>query len=192
MRYALVIFDMDGTLTRADDLLNFQRIRAAIGLAGEGPLLEQIHALPDDERHRALSTLHQYEQHAAEHATLQDGAVELLAALRASGRKTALLTRNSPSATAIVLRRHGLSFDHVATRDDLPHKPHPDSILNITRKLSVAAAQTLMVGDYLYDLQAAQRAGVASVLLCADETPAFADQATYCVRHLGAILALLA
>jgi phosphoglycolate phosphatase-like HAD superfamily hydrolase len=46
-----------------------------------------------------------------------------------------------------------------------------------------------MVGDYLYDVQAAANAGVDSVLLCQRTAlPAFASQATYVVRTLREVL----
>jgi phosphoglycolate phosphatase-like HAD superfamily hydrolase len=49
--------------------------------------------------------------------------------------------------------------------------------------------QTLMVGDYLYDVQAAANAGVDSVLLWRKAVlPAFASQATYVVKSLREVL----
>ena len=50
-----------------------------------------------------------------------------------------------------------------------------------------------MVGDYLYDLQAAEAAGTDSALLWngEGERPAFASMATYCVRQLREIVSLV-
>jgi phosphoglycolate phosphatase-like HAD superfamily hydrolase len=201
-RYALVIFDMDGTLT--EERLDFGRIRREIGVPDTAPILEHILGLPAEERRRAEGILHRYEAAAAQTCTVRDGAPEVLAALKERGIRTALLTRNSEKCTRSVLARHGLALDHVATRDDLPHKPHRDSIWNIMRRLSgpdgeagggaggnggILAEQTLMVGDYLYDVQAAANAGVDSVLLCQKAVPpAFAAQATYVVRTLREVL----
>ena len=76
-------------------------------------------------------------------------------------------------------------------REDLPHKPHPDAILNIMRKFSVPVRQTLMIGDYLYDLQTAAAAGVDSVLFCSKtDFPDFADMATYRIRRLCDLLGI--
>ena len=92
-----------------------------------------------------------------------------------------------------MLSRHGLVLDHVASRDNRPHKPHPDSILNITRRLGISAGQTLMVGDYLYDLQAAEAAGTDSALLLDGkrELPAFAPMATYRIRELRELMGIV-
>jgi phosphoglycolate phosphatase-like HAD superfamily hydrolase len=200
-RYALVIFDMDGTLT--EERLDFGAIRREIGVPDASPILEHIMALPSEERRRAEGILHRFEAAAAQTCVVREGAIEILAALKEYGIWTALLTRNSEACTRSVLARHGLALDHVATRDDLPHKPHRDSIWNIMRRFSelegrgaedpaILAEQTLMVGDYLYDIQAAANAGVDSVLLCQRAVmPAFAAQATYVARTLREVLEIV-
>ena len=49
-----------------------------------------------------------------------------------------------------------------------------------------------MVGDYLYDVQAARNAGTDSALLCkAGPLPEFAGMAMYRVRHLREVLELV-
>lgn len=193
MAYQLVIFDMDGTLT--EELLNFAAIRADIGLPPDLPILEQISHLAPDARARAEAILERHEMMAAAACRLHDGAVEVLETLGQRGVKTALLTRNSARCAQTVLGRHAIAghLSYVATREDPPFKPHPDSILNITRRLGIAPAQTLMVGDYLYDLQAAAAAGVDSALLWvrSGTLPAFAVQATYVLKSLRDLLPLV-
>ena len=187
--YRLVIFDMDGTLT--EELLNFDAIRAEIGLPEKAPILEHIAQLSPPARARAEEILHRHEMSAAETCVLHEGAAEVLAALKSRGVATALLTRNSAACAGSVLARHGLSLDLVATREHVPHKPHGDSILNITRRLRILPEQTLMVGDYLYDLQAAKNAGTDSALLVKPGLlPEFAAMATYTIHHLQEVLSL--
>jgi len=195
-QYDLVIFDMDGTLT--EELLDFDAIRRDIGLPGEGGILEHITRMAPPERDRANAILDRHELDAADTCVLHEGAVEILAALRSRGIHTALLTRNSDRCAQRILSRHKLELDFVATREHLPHKPHPDSVLNIIRHFSteggggISPGQTLVVGDYLYDLQAAAAAGADCALLCVKEPlPSFASQATYTVRALGEILAIV-
>jgi phosphoglycolate phosphatase-like HAD superfamily hydrolase len=193
-RFSVVIFDMDGTLT--EELLDFAKIRQEIGAPEKSPILEFINGLHAAEQARAHAILHRHEMAAAEVCLVRDGAAETLAALKLAGIRTALLTRNSAACARSVLQRHGLKLDVVATREDLPHKPHRDAIWNILRKFAGGngeaeklVEQTLMVGDYLYDVQTAANAGVASALLCAKpELPAFAEQATYVVRHLREVV----
>jgi HAD superfamily hydrolase (TIGR01509 family) len=195
-RYRQVIFDMDGTLT--EELLDFDAIRRDIGLPATGGILEHITHMPPDQQATANAILDHHEREAADTCILHEGAMEILHALRSRGIKTALLTRNSDACAQRILTRHNLHLDFVATREHLPHKPHPDSVLNIIRHFhpqqegGITPEQTLVVGDYLYDLQAAAAAGADSALLCVKKTlPSFADEATYCIRTLGELLAIV-
>jgi HAD superfamily hydrolase (TIGR01549 family) len=189
MRFGLVIFDMDGTLT--EELLDFDAIRRDIGLPVGTPILEAIAQLTASHQARAHAILNDHEMTAASKAVLHEGAREVLVELRRHGVRTALLTRNSAACAQRVLTTHGLQLDWVATRENLPHKPHGGSILNIVHAMGITPTQTLMVGDYLYDLQAAANAGVASALLCLRQhRPAFADQATWCIDSLMEVLSL--
>jgi len=191
MRYALVIFDMDGTLT--EELLDFPAIRSDIGLPSDGGILEHLERMTGQERSRAEAILAKHELAAAENCALHEGALELLQTLTDRGVKTALLTRNSRHCAERILGRHGITLEHMSTREDHPPKPHADSILSIARKFRMIPQQTLMVGDYLYDLQAAANAGTHSVLLCTHQKPwpAFAGMATYRVRTLHEIVAIV-
>jgi HAD superfamily hydrolase (TIGR01549 family) len=191
-RYELVIFDMDGTLT--EELLDFAAVRREIGLPEKAPILESISRMKGEERRRAEEILHRLETTASETCTVREGAVEVLAALKARGVRTALLTRNSGKSVRSVLKRHGLELDGVATREDVPHKPHKDSILNIIRRWGILREQTLMVGDYLYDVQAAANAGVDGALLWTlpGELPRYAGQARYVLRSLREVLEIVA
>jgi HAD superfamily hydrolase (TIGR01549 family) len=189
-RYALVIFDMDGTLT--EELLDFAAIRAEMGLPEKAPILESMAALPAKERSRAEEVLHRHEMQAAAECKLHDGAAEVLSELKARGVATALLTRNSTACATSVLTRHKLELDVVATREHTPHKPHADSILNIVRRLRILPEQTLMVGDFLYDVQAARNAGVDSALFCKPgPLPEYAGLATFTIRQLREVLELV-
>jgi HAD superfamily hydrolase (TIGR01549 family) len=158
----LVIFDLDGTLTRP--FLDFPRIRAAIGLAE--PLLESMLALPDGlARARAFSVLEEFEREAADRSELNDGAREVLDLLRRRGIHAGLVTRNSRSSARITLEKHALAFDVVMTRDDAPPKPRPEPLLRICEHFRVAPAEALMVGDFRLDVAAGKAAGTRTALL---------------------------
>ncbi|MEI7768274.1 MAG: HAD family hydrolase [Phycisphaerae bacterium] len=190
MRYQLIIFDMDGTLV--EEMLDFDQIRRDIGLPAHGPILEQIATLPAAAQSRAHTILERHEDTAAAQSRLHPGAADLLAQLSALRLQTALLTRNSPACTQLVLARHHLRFDHIATRAHTPYKPHPDSILNIVRALNADLARTLMVGDAIYDLQAAQRANCASAWLKPRHPRAdLSAQATYVLTSLADLLPII-
>ncbi len=190
MQRKLVIFDMDGTLT--EPLLDFDAIRRELGLPEKAPIIEGIAAMDADRRAAGERILDRHEMAAAGKCVLMPGAKATLAALHSRGVRAALLTRNSRACAETVLRRHSLNFCHVATRENGPHKPHPGSIFNILRACGVQAAEAVMVGDYLFDLQAAAGAGVDSVLLLAPEKkPQWAYSATWRIARLPELLPLI-
>jgi HAD superfamily hydrolase (TIGR01549 family) len=158
----LLIFDLDGTLTRP--FLDFAAIRAAVGL-GE-PLLESMLALPaGPERDRAFEVLERFESEAAERSELNDGARELMDALGRRGIPSGLVTRNSRRSARLTLERHALDFPIVMTRDDAPPKPRPEPLLRICAHFGVDPADALMVGDFRLDVLAGRRAGTRTALL---------------------------
>lgn len=179
----LVIFDMDGTLTRPN--INFDEIRAAIGISN-GPILEAISKMTPAERERANAILLEFEDKAAEGSELQPHAFEVVAAVRSSGRPAALMTRNTRRSVEIVRRLHGLEFDYIRTRDDGTHKPAPDPVHDICRDLGVAPEVTWAIGDFHYDLICANAAGAVSVFLAEafEELPDWAGEAHHVVRSL--------
>ena len=187
----LVVFDMDGTLTRP--CLDFRRIREEIGLSE--PLLENMMALPPGpERERAFAILERHEDEAAGRSELNGGAREVLDFLRARGARTALATRNSRRSVLRVLEKHALAFDLVVAREDAPVKPRPDPLQLICRRLGVPAAEALMVGDYKYDILAGRAAGLRTALLIHETVPAYVEEARpdHVLERLDDLRALLA
>ena len=83
-RFRAVIFDLDGTL--ADSLLDFDAIRAEIGLAPGLPILEQLADATPAERARAEEIMRRHERTAIAGATLTDGCANLLGHLTTRGR----------------------------------------------------------------------------------------------------------
>lgn len=186
-RIGAVIFDLDGTLTQP--ILDFDAIRRETGI--DGPVLEGLLHLGAEARRRAEEILERHERDAAAASTLQAGAAELIDELRRRGVRTAVLTRNSRESLRCVLERHSLRFDALRSREDGPNKPDPRPVLELCEQLGVAPAETLVVGDYLFDLEAANSAGAISVLLEGPGNRRFADRARRRVRGLAEILELL-
>lgn len=189
-----VIFDMDGTLIELS--LDFPRLRTELGVAPEEGILESLERRPAEQRREAQRRLEQYELAAAREAKLLPGAAEVLAAVRTAGLKTALLTRNTRQAIHIVLAKHpALRFDAVAGREDGPAKPDAKSVRNLCRILGVPPSKTLCVGDYHYDILAANTAGAVSVLLTTlRDRPGYSDwcgQARYRVDRLDKLIPIL-
>ena len=187
-----VIFDLDGTLT--EPLLDFDAMRAEIGLPPGLPILEQLAAGDDALRARGEVVLRRHERDAIERATLADGCLELLAALRARDVPAGILTRNTREVVEIFVRKFGFARSFAAhyTREDGPPKPAPEGVFRLCRDLGVAPAETLVVGDYKFDVIAGRRAGCRTALVTAEEVDDLEDWGSpdFFVRTLRALLPL--
>lgn len=167
-----VIFDLDGTLT--EPLLDFDVIRAEIGI-GEGlPILEALEDRDADFRARAETIMRRHELEAIAQATLADGCIELLGRLAERRVPVAIMTRNMRDAVDAFLQRFDLPvpFHGIYTREDGPPKPSPHGARLLCRTLGVPPAETLAVGDYKYDVIAARDAGCRTVLVRHPPPPA--------------------
>ena len=153
-----VIFDLDGTLV--DSRLDFTAIRREVGCPADCGVLEFIDTLPAERQRQAHAVVRRHEQRGAERATWMPGAQAFLATLRQRGMPTAILTRNTRDVARQTLLRLGIDVDLMLAREDCPAKPAPDGLLMIADYWALAPARLVYVGDYLYDLQAARRAGM--------------------------------
>ncbi len=175
----LVVFDWDGTLmdSAAKIVHCFERalleagaparsseaIRHVIGLG----LPEAVRALlPEaDERLRArvMERYREYFLHDDDTATaLFPGVREGLEALAAQGYLLAVATGKSRRGLERALAETGLGGLFAATRcaDEAPSKPHPQMLEEILAFTGCEAAQAVMVGDTVYDIEMARAAGV--------------------------------
>jgi HAD superfamily hydrolase (TIGR01509 family) len=184
-----VIFDMDGTVT--DSPLDFERIRADCGVPAGTAVLEHLATLPQAARRRAEAILAEHERRAAAECALKDGAREAIDALRALGLRTALLTRNSAQSVRTVLERFALEFDCWLSREDAEPKPSPDAVLKIARRFGLRPQEVLMVGDYVFDVQAGRAAGARTALVRNPALRAPPPEADYIIGDLRELLALV-
>ncbi|MGW5849800.1 HAD family hydrolase [Streptomyces sp. NPDC055254] len=180
------LFDVDGTLTDTNHLhvtcwwealrqaghrVPMHAVHRAIGLPGEDLL---AHLLGED-RDRSAD-----ERMSAAHDTLYatyfdrflafDGAADLLRALAGAGWKVLLVT--SAQDRELAALRKAIDADDAltdtATSDDVERgKPAPDPVLHALELAHVPPGRALFVGDSVWDMKAATRAGVTPVgLLC--------------------------
>jgi len=162
LRVALV--DMDGTIW--DTPVRIASVREQLGLPQDGrPILHGIARMPSSLRAQAIAILEAHEREGVERGSLRPGTHELLGFFRLRGVKPVLVTNNSRESTQAVLTCHGLSFDLVFTRDDGPMKPDPAAFLGPLARLGASAEDALVLGDSHFDLQAAQAAGIRTVIL---------------------------
>ena len=180
-----VVFDLDGTLVV--EQLDYDAIRRELGFQPRQPLLEGIAALPEAEQILAHAVLHRHEQAAAWTATVNSGVPAFLDWLDARGVRRALFSRNSRAAVGVVLERCGLRFDLVVARENGPHKPSPHGLLHICSTWKLAPAEVLMIGDYLYDIQAGAQAGTRTALVTHGQSLTFEHQADVSFASFEAI-----
>jgi HAD superfamily hydrolase (TIGR01549 family) len=154
---------MDGTLVSQE--LDFEAIRQEIGLPTGTPLIEALAQLDLERRRAADVILDRHECLAAERATVIAGVVEFLGWLDARSIRKAVLTRNSRRSAETVLSRCRLTFDPIVAREDGPPKPNPHGIWQICEAWQIAPADVLMIGDYLYDIEAGRSAGARTALV---------------------------
>ena len=186
-----VIFDLDGTITQP--YLDFDQIRGEMGLdRNGGPILEAMEKMTPSQRERAETILLAHEERAVAESKLNAGARETLAALRERGISIGILTRNRKDNAWAVANKHGLHFDAVVGREDGPVKPNAFGVLHLCRRFAVEPAQTLLVGDYLFDLLCARAAGAIPVLMANHErADEFAQHADFTVANLVELLGII-
>jgi phosphoglycolate phosphatase len=171
----LVLWDLDGTLidSRLDLALAVNHALRVVGLPergvdevvgfiGEGAARLVSRAVEPhlDRFEPALQAwLTHYTEHLLDHTVLYPGVAEALAAARA----TMAVHTNKPGFMARrILEGLGVAgrFAEVVGGDEAARKPDPSGTLALIQRLGAAAAETVLVGDSLVDLQLAANAGI--------------------------------
>ena len=170
-----VIFDLDGTLTKP--VLDFELIRAKLGLAPRTDIVQSIEQWPEPRRSWGHQTVEEWETEALERFQLEPAVPDLLKLLASAGILGAVVTRNSDTAL-LHLEQHlqaaGLPpFSMALSRSFQPSKPYAAPLLHIIDcwRLSspdladLLPENILMVGDGLDDVKAGRAAGVSTCFL---------------------------
>ena len=179
MQRTVFVFDLDGTLVDSvyQHVLAWQealegegielsvwRIHRRMGMSGGlfvGALLRETGQPVDAELVARLQQAHAeaYRRRAGQ-ARLLPGSRELLARLTGAGVPWAVATSGLMAAAQPTLELLEVPAGvPVVTRDQVPHaKPDPDLFLVAAERLGVDVADTVVVGDSVWDLLAARRA----------------------------------
>ena len=158
------ILDWDGVL--AETKLNFTPIREKYFGGDFVPLLEAAHSLPTELREELNRDIYDLEMAGAEAAEVVPGALDLLNWLGAQKKPWCVVSRNCRDSILLAALRCDLPLPPVVkSRDDPPVKPEPEALWNAALALGVPFENCIMVGDFLYDLVGARRAGMRAVLV---------------------------
>ncbi|MSU65699.1 MAG: HAD family hydrolase [Opitutus sp.] len=175
-----VVFDLDGTLVDSLPLV-LRAIAHAIGPFGPAPTMDIfshlggpperfLHSLVSDARHvpAAVQRLAAYHNENAHLLQLFEGAQTMLGQLRGEGVALGIWTGRDRTSTIPLLRAHGLAdlFEVVMCGDDLStHKPDPEGLREILRRLALPADEAIFVGDADVDVLGGVACGVDTVLI---------------------------
>lgn len=191
MTIKAVIFDLDGTIT--EPFFDFDVIRSEMGLPKDaGPVWEAMVKMEPKRRSRAEQILSFYEQRAVAESKLNPGARELLNQLQQMGIGIGILTRNTKANAFAVAEKHGLKFDVVVGREQGPVKPDAFGVKKICEHFAIEPKDSIVVGDYLFDIICAKAAGAAAVLLTNHERAnEFAEYADFIIDKLEQVLEIV-
>ena len=179
-----LIFDLDGTLidTVYAHVFAWQRAFAEVGLAIDGWRIHRRIGMSGGLAARAAARELGREITAAEEEALLKrhgelfrkflperrplpGAIDLLRSLRAQKIPFGIATSGSRPEIDLSLEALGIGPETVVIerRDVKRAKPEPDLFLACQQRLGVAVGDCYVVGDAVWDLLAARRAGMLSV-----------------------------
>ncbi len=159
-----VIFDLDGTLVESS--LNFAQMRLDIGCPPHQDLLSFIDAITClHQKARAQKVILQHELDDAQNANWLKVGKRMVDMVQAHKLPMAIVTRNCCEATAIKLANNNIPIDYVLTREDAPAKPDPTALLMVANTWQLPPEDCLYVGDFIYDQQAAENAGMQWLLV---------------------------
>jgi HAD superfamily hydrolase (TIGR01509 family) len=185
-----VLFDIDGTLVDSNYVhvatwskalaelghpVDSWRIHRAIGMGSTKLLDALLNERAGDLGERAKELHRRYFLDAAPQLRPFGGARELIQTLTGRGLRIVLAT-SAPDDELQVLRKvlQAGDADAPATSasDVASAKPEPDIVEAALQKARASASAAIMVGDTVWDVESAARAGVRCVAVCAGGTGA--------------------
>lgn len=184
MRFAAVLFDLDGTLVdSAPDLagavndlraqrglapLPYAQLRPVAGAGARGMVGAGFGLAPGDPEFPELrqAFLDLYQQRLLRCSTVFEAVPELLGKVEGAKRPWGVVTNKAGHLAEPLLS--GLSLRQRASvlvaGDTTPHtKPHPAPLLHAAQALGLPPAACVYVGDDARDIQAGRAAGMATV-----------------------------
>lgn len=180
-----ILFDVDGTLLDSNDAhahawveamaqhghnIPFEKVRPLIGMGGDKVLPETLGIAKDSEEGKQISQARKqiYLTKYLPHIKPFPRTMELLQRLHNAGMKLVIATsaeQDELQKMMQVIDPHAADlFEEAASSKDAKQsKPDPD-VMNAALKLSgLPAEQVLMIGDTIYDIESAAKAGIKTI-----------------------------
>ena len=182
----LVLFDCDGTLV--DSAANIHTCmektfieagfpapdlsltKSVIGLTLDAAISQMLQTTIDQRIHQMAA---RYKHHSVLlrsasvfRRALFDGIQEVLNTLIEEDKiLVGVVTGKSRRGLDTIIRNHDLETGIIASRtaDECPSKPHPAMVLECCAETGVDPAQTVVIGDAIYDMQMARAAGAGAI-----------------------------
>jgi pyrophosphatase PpaX len=178
-RYAVVLFDLDGTVIDSGGIILASMRHATREVLGRdfpdeellrtvgGPGLEaQMRAL-DPERVDELVTVYRaHNEPLHQELSCCAGMEDALERLRAEGRRLGVVTAKRRATVELAFEHVPLRhvFDTIVGGDETErHKPDPEPLLLAAERLGASPEETVYVGDSPFDVRAGKAAGMGSV-----------------------------
>ena len=209
MKQLAFIWDMDGTLVDSypaivpaarEALAEFgveltaEEIHREVIATSVGTLLERIARERELDAGAMKAAFARRNDSRIEAIRAMPHAGECLAALRNAGHRSFVYTHRGASCETILLQ-NGLTayFTEIVTAlSGFPRKPAPDAILYLMEKYGLERESCFYIGDRSLDVEAAERAGIGSILLLDPQSPgASTGRESFLVRDLAEIPELL-
>ncbi len=195
-RIDAVVFDFDGTLT-APGALDFSTVKKTIGCPDDLPVLEFMDQVNDEARLAQMAgELDRFEMKAAAVSRPNTGVEDVFSHLRRLGLPVGILTRNSKASVLRSLENFkGISIADIGvliTREDpVKIKPSGEGVRLAAERLNVDPAHVLVVGDFLFDIQAGNRAGASTALLTNGKPDPGGHEAHFTIQSLAELVPIL-
>ncbi len=159
------LLDWDGVI--AETKLDFSAVRERYYGGRKALLLEEADTLSHKDRESLMKDLRDLEIEGALNAVPVPGALELLDKLTSKKISYAIISRNSTESIEIAAKKIGVTLpEHVWSRDNSKYiKPDPRALTEAAAAMGTPISECVLVGDFIYDIQCARRAGMRAILV---------------------------
>jgi len=167
-------------------------MRKRTGIPVGKDILQALSESTGEERKQKETIIKEMEHEAMVNMEFQNGFYEVMEFLEKKNIPKGILTRNNTLPVDFLIKKSGITFNAIITRDDFqPVKPAPDPLLHICKNFwGFNPSEVLMVGDHLDDLMCGRGAQCVTVLLKNPSNVTFQEHAHLTIESLNQIITL--